>query len=129
MRQITPFRLALAAILVGFLAFVTIARANEGTGTAGFCERHGCGPAPDGGPVTGCPDPAVCPDVTCQATDCSKTTVVVQPQVCPSATPAPIVFPEYYPCRRSTSGKLTCPRKKIPHRVLMPSTTPGIAPY
>jgi hypothetical protein len=131
MRHVTPFRIVLAAILGGFLLFVTVARADEGTGTADFCARHSCGAPQDPTIVTPCPDPpppTVCPDVTCQATDCSKTTVVVNPTVCPSVTAPAVTFPEYYPCRR-VNGKLTCPRKRIPHRVLVPSTTPGIAPY
>lgn len=102
----------------------SLALANEGTGTAGFCERHGCGAPEDPGSVTECPN-VTCPDVTCEATDCSKTTVVVNPTVCPPTPPAvvattPVTFPNYYPCRRKADGTAICPRRKTPHRVLMP---------
>jgi hypothetical protein len=93
--------------------------ASNGTGTDSFCSRHGCGEATDPGLVTECPT-TTCPDVTCQATDCSKTTVVVNPTPCPA--PAPVVFPDYVPCRKNNDGTRTCPRKRTPRRVLTPVT-------
>lgn len=111
-------RAILLAIVMGL---ATIAIANEGTGTAGFCERHGCGAPEDPGNVTECPS-LTCPDVVCEATDCSKTTVVVNPTpvTCPNVDTASMVFPMYYPCRSNSDGTYTCPRKKTPHRVFVP---------
>lgn len=83
------------------------AYANNGTGTENFCERHGCG-APSG-PVIGCPDVPTCPTTTCDGTTVQVT--------CPTTD---VVFPNYYPCRRKKDGTAICPRRKTPHRVLMP---------
>jgi len=107
----------IAAVLLAFV-IVGFAHADEGTGTVGFCERHNCGPGE--GPAIECPDPApcICLDVTCEATDCSKTTVRVYPAQCP--TPPPVVFPEYLPCRTNNDGTRTCPRKRTPRRVFVP---------
>lgn len=109
-------RRLILSILIA-LAGTTPAFASEGTGTASFCERHGCGEPTDPGTVVECPN-VTCPDVTCQATDCSKTTVVVNPTPCP--TTPPVTFPDYVPCRKKNDGTLVCPRKKTPRRVLHP---------
>jgi hypothetical protein len=108
------------AALVLLCSLAAPAFASEGTGTAGFCERHGC--QPGDGPAIECPDPVVCPTqtVTCEATDCSKTTVVVTPTPCPSVTTPTITFPDYVPCRKKNDGTLVCPRPRTPRRVLHP---------
>lgn len=115
-----PTILAVLAATGLVLVLAGRCHANEGTGTVGFCERHGCEPGE--GPALECPD-LVCPDVVCQATDCSKTTVVVNPTPCPPA--APVVFPRYYPCRQKKDGTYVCPRKATPHRAFLPETDPG----
>jgi hypothetical protein len=113
----------LLAIIV-LCATVLVAQANEGTGTVGFCERHGCGAPEDPSTVVECPN-LTCPDVTCEATDCSKTTVVVNPTPVTCPTLAPVAFPRYYPCRQKKDGTFVCPRKKTPRRVFIPATDPA----
>jgi hypothetical protein len=109
----------IATVAFGLMLY-SICFGSEGTGTADFCERHGCGAPSDPGSVTPCPD-LTCPDVTCQATDCSKTTVVVNPTpvTCPSLATTPA--PWYFPCRMNADGTPTCPRKRTPHRAFIPS--------
>ena len=112
--------IVLASIIVAILGFIpAVAHCNEGNGTDGFCERHGCGAPEDPTSITECPN-LTCPDVTCQATDCTKTTVVVNPTPCPTVATTAATFPNYYPCRRKQDGTAICPRRKTPHRVLMP---------
>ncbi len=108
-------------IVIAVIAFAVSALANEGTGTMGFCERHGCGAPEDPGTVTECPT-LVCPDVVCEATDCAKTTVVVNPTpvTCPTVA-TNVTFPSYYPCKRTKKG-VRCPRPGVPHRVIMPES-------
>lgn len=96
-----------------------LAHANNGTGSADFCERH-CGTVPTECPA--CPD-VVCPDVTCPTDGDTHTTIVVGRVSCPAY--------ELQPCTRYTNKKTgkvkdVCPRKMTPRRVLKPlrETTP-----
>lgn len=118
MRRTTIVGIVFAVIFVG----ACIAYGSDGTGTADFCQEHGCGAPSDPGSVTPCPS-LTCPDVTCQATDCSKTTVIVNPTpvTCPQAVLNAPPAPWYFPCRMNKDGTAKCPRKATPHRAFIPA--------
>lgn len=105
-------------VIAALAALSAPAAASNGTGTAAFCERHGCSapaecPKPEPCPTVECPacPTLVCPDVVCN--DESGPVVLVAPQECPAA-------PNYVPCRRRKDGTMKCPRPLTPRRVLAP---------
>lgn len=101
------------AIIVLSLILAAPAVANNGTGSADFCERH-CGIV-----EPGCPECPVttCPDVTCEATDCSQTTVIVNPTPCPQYA--------LVPCKKKIiKGVLrtVCGIEAHPYRIFLPES-------
>lgn len=131
---------AAMALLVAvlFLALLGLAVGSEGTGTEGFCERHGCGAPAEGVEPTPCPEPEPCPEPapcpscplppacdSCCGTETSTTTTTTLPdspggaQVCPQVcAPAEKMIP----CKVKRDGTLLCPRRGHPRRLLVPES-------